>query len=154
MYSYDISVAWTGNRGTGTSGYRAYDRDHDVNADGRPTIAGSSEPAFRGDRSRWNPELARVSDDHGFLTPDHDFALRVFPDETPLPVLDCAGDRVYDLNYGKPVQEGDQRPAVLVPARDGLGRRQAEDDLRAVRGHRGRGGGAAGRPRGADAARA
>jgi len=57
MHSYDISVAWTGNRGTGTSGYRAYDRDHDVNADGRPTIAGSSEPAFRGDRSRWNPEL-------------------------------------------------------------------------------------------------
>jgi hypothetical protein len=48
-------------------------------------------------------------------------------------VLDCTGDRVYDLNCGESVQEGDQRPAVLVPAGDGLGRRQAEDDLRAVR---------------------
>ena len=63
----------------------------------------------------------------------------------------CVG---YDLNCGEPVQEGDQRPAVLVPARDGLGRRQAEDGFREVCGHRGRGGGAAGCSRGADGARA
>jgi uncharacterized protein (DUF1810 family)/organic hydroperoxide reductase OsmC/OhrA len=56
-HSYDISVSWTGNRGTGTSGYRGYGRDHDLSADGLPTIAGSSDPAFRGDRGRWNPEL-------------------------------------------------------------------------------------------------
>jgi organic hydroperoxide reductase OsmC/OhrA len=56
-HNYDVSLTWTGNRGTGTSGYRAYDRDHDVMADGRPTIAGSSDPAFRGDPGRWNPEL-------------------------------------------------------------------------------------------------
>lgn len=57
IYGYDISVVWTGNRGTGTSGYRAYSREHDVNAGGRPVIAGSSEPLFRGDPARWNPEL-------------------------------------------------------------------------------------------------
>jgi organic hydroperoxide reductase OsmC/OhrA len=57
IHSYDISVAWTGNRGTGTSGYRAYARDHDVAAEGRPMIAASSEPLFRGDPARWNPEL-------------------------------------------------------------------------------------------------
>jgi organic hydroperoxide reductase OsmC/OhrA len=56
-HGYDISVVWTGNRGTGTSGYRAYSRDHDVSAGGRPAIAGSSEPLFRGDPARWNPEL-------------------------------------------------------------------------------------------------
>jgi organic hydroperoxide reductase OsmC/OhrA len=56
-HSYDVSVAWTGNRGTGTSGYLAYEHDHDVSAAGLPTIAGSSDPAFRGDPSRWNPEL-------------------------------------------------------------------------------------------------
>jgi organic hydroperoxide reductase OsmC/OhrA len=56
-HTYDVWVSWTGNRGTGTSGYRAYDRDHDVSAHGRPTIAGSSDPAFRGDARRWNPEL-------------------------------------------------------------------------------------------------
>src|SRR5215467_10007308 len=57
IHSYDISVTWTGNRGTGTSGHRAYGRDHDVTAEGRPVIAASSEPHFRGDPARWNPEL-------------------------------------------------------------------------------------------------
>jgi organic hydroperoxide reductase OsmC/OhrA len=61
IHSYAVSVTWTGNRGTGTSGYRAYDRDHDVAADGRPVIAASSEPLFRGDPARWNPELELVA---------------------------------------------------------------------------------------------
>jgi organic hydroperoxide reductase OsmC/OhrA len=56
-HSYAVTVTWTGNQGTGTSGYRAYSRDHEVFADGPATIAGSSDPAFRGDRTRWNPEL-------------------------------------------------------------------------------------------------
>jgi organic hydroperoxide reductase OsmC/OhrA len=58
---YGVSVSWTGNRGTGTSGYREYSRDHQVTAEGRPPIAGSSDPAFRGDPGRWNPELELVA---------------------------------------------------------------------------------------------
>ena len=58
---YETVVTWTGNRGTGTSSYRDYDRDHDVTADGRAMIAGSSDPAFRGDPARWNPELLLVA---------------------------------------------------------------------------------------------
>ena len=57
MHDYDVSVAWTGNRGAGTSEYRGYDRDHEVHANGRAAIAASSDPAFRGDPGRWNPEL-------------------------------------------------------------------------------------------------
>ena len=57
MHSYAVAVTWTGNQGTGTSGYLDYSRDHDVSADGPPTIAASSDPAFRGDQARWNPEL-------------------------------------------------------------------------------------------------
>jgi organic hydroperoxide reductase OsmC/OhrA len=56
-HSYEVTVTWTGSRGTGTSGYHAYARDHDVAAEGRPVIAASSEPLFRGDPTRWNPEL-------------------------------------------------------------------------------------------------
>lgn len=55
-HSYEVSVHWTGDRGTGTSGYRDYGRDHDVSADGKADIAGSADPTFRGDRDRWNPE--------------------------------------------------------------------------------------------------
>lgn len=55
-HHYDVSITWTGNRGTGTSGYRDFARDHEVTAPGRPPIPGSSDPAFRGDPARWNPE--------------------------------------------------------------------------------------------------
>lgn len=55
-HRYRTRVTWTGNRGTGTSGYRDFDRAHEASADGKPTIPGSSDPAFRGDAQRWNPE--------------------------------------------------------------------------------------------------
>lgn len=43
-HHYELDVTWIGNTGTGTSGYREYDRAHDVSADGKPTIAGSADP--------------------------------------------------------------------------------------------------------------
>jgi len=60
-HTYSLSLEWTGNRGTGTSGYRDYSRDHVVAHATAPPIAGSSDPAFRGDRSRWNPEQLLVA---------------------------------------------------------------------------------------------
>jgi organic hydroperoxide reductase OsmC/OhrA len=61
LHRYQTVVTWTGNLGTGTSGYRDYSRDHEVSANGPPIMAGSSDPAFRGDPSRWNPELLLVA---------------------------------------------------------------------------------------------
>ncbi|MEV6345864.1 OsmC family protein [Actinoplanes sp. NPDC051851] len=55
-HRYEVSVTWTGNTGTGTSGYRDYSRAHDVTAAGKEPIAGSADPTFRGDPARWNPE--------------------------------------------------------------------------------------------------
>ncbi len=55
-HSYSVTIDWTGNLGSGTSGYTAYRRDYRVSAAGKPPIAGSSDPAFRGDGARWNPE--------------------------------------------------------------------------------------------------
>ena len=60
-HSYPVRVEWTGDRGTGTSNYRAYGREHVLSADGRPDIQGSSDPAFRGDPARWNPEQLLVA---------------------------------------------------------------------------------------------
>jgi organic hydroperoxide reductase OsmC/OhrA len=56
IHHYRVTVAWTGNRGSGTSGYRDYDRDHCIRADGKPDLPGSSDPAFCGNPARWNPE--------------------------------------------------------------------------------------------------
>ena len=55
-HTYSASVTWTGNTGTGTSGYRAYDREHVIHIDRKPDITGSADPAFRGDATRHNPE--------------------------------------------------------------------------------------------------
>lgn len=54
-HTYDLSVTWTGNQGTGTSSYAGYARDHAVTAAGPTPVAGSADPAFRGDPARWNP---------------------------------------------------------------------------------------------------
>lgn len=60
-HQYRTTLRWTGNTGSGTSGYRSYARSHDLLAKGKPPIAASSDPAFRGDASRWNPEELLVA---------------------------------------------------------------------------------------------
>lgn len=66
-HSYQVAIQWQGNRGTGTSDYRSYGREHIVSAAGKHEIEGSADRAFRGDTSRWNPEellLAALSQCH------------------------------------------------------------------------------------------
>lgn len=55
-HSYRAAVTWTGNRGDGTASYAAYGRDYTVAIAGKPDLLGSSDPAFRGDPARYNPE--------------------------------------------------------------------------------------------------
>ncbi len=55
-------MTWTGNTGSGTSSYRAYSRDHTIESpDKKTSIAGSSDPHFRGDGGRYNPEELLVA---------------------------------------------------------------------------------------------
>jgi organic hydroperoxide reductase OsmC/OhrA len=61
LHSYMTTVTWTGNLGSGTSGYRDYQRAHSISSAGKEPIAGSSDPTFRGDRTRWNPEELLVA---------------------------------------------------------------------------------------------
>lgn len=60
-HRYPAVVEWTGNRGPGTASYRAYDRAHLILIAGKAKIAGSADPAFRGDPSRHNPEELLVA---------------------------------------------------------------------------------------------
>jgi organic hydroperoxide reductase OsmC/OhrA len=60
-HRYDLTVEWTGDRGTGTRSYAGYGRDHIIHAEGRPKIRGSADPGFRGEDSRWNPEQLFVA---------------------------------------------------------------------------------------------
>lgn len=57
VHRYEVRTIWTGNTGEETASYRAYKRDHEISGpDKQTTIPGSSDPAFRGDPSRYNPE--------------------------------------------------------------------------------------------------
>ena len=60
-HHYAVTVDWTGNKGSGTSGYAAYARAHEIRSGGKPTIPGSSDPSFRGDPARYNPEELLVA---------------------------------------------------------------------------------------------
>jgi organic hydroperoxide reductase OsmC/OhrA len=56
QHTYTVRLDWTGNLGSGTLAYGAYSRAHELTAPGKAAIAGSSDPIFRGDAARWNPE--------------------------------------------------------------------------------------------------
>ncbi len=60
LHAYSVTVTWTGNKGTGTTGYKDYSRAFELEAEGKHSIAGSSDPVFRGDDGRWNPEQLLV----------------------------------------------------------------------------------------------
>ena len=61
VHHYNVQTAWTGNRGEGTRDYKAYDRSHVITIEGKADIQGSSDPSFRGDRSKHSPEDLFVS---------------------------------------------------------------------------------------------
>lgn len=61
QHDFTAKVTWTGNRGTGTSAYRAYDRTWEVQTPGKPPIACSNDPALGGDPALHNPEDLLIS---------------------------------------------------------------------------------------------
>src|SRR5216683_635549 len=66
-HNYHTKLQWTCNTGNGTSSYRGYERAHRISIQGKPEIDCSSDPSFRGDRSKYNPEelfLASLSSCH------------------------------------------------------------------------------------------
>lgn len=66
-HEYVARIAWTGNRGSGTSAYRAYDRNWRVETPGKPVIECSNDPLLGGDPALHNPEdmlLASLSACH------------------------------------------------------------------------------------------
>jgi organic hydroperoxide reductase OsmC/OhrA len=61
-HHYNVQLKWTGDLGRGTADYRSYSRDHEFTAAGKVApVQGSSDPAFRGDGTRYNPEELLVS---------------------------------------------------------------------------------------------
>lgn len=68
LHNYTLQLKWIGNTGQGTKRYTSYDRAYTISARDKYTdIQGSSDPSFRGDPNKYNPEelfLASLSSCH------------------------------------------------------------------------------------------
>jgi organic hydroperoxide reductase OsmC/OhrA len=60
-HTYGTFVHWSAAGGEGTTNYRSYSRDHTIGGADKPEIAASSEPSFRGNPARYNPEELLVA---------------------------------------------------------------------------------------------
>lgn len=60
-HHYKATVVWTGNKGIGTTNYQSYEREHIISIEKKRDILGSSDPDFRGDNTKHNPEELLVS---------------------------------------------------------------------------------------------
>ena len=60
-HTYRTHVRWAASSGEGTKSYGSYSRDHAIGAPGKPEIAASSDPAFRGNPAHHNPEELLVA---------------------------------------------------------------------------------------------
>lgn len=56
IHKFPTHIKWTGNRGSGTSTYKAYDRTWDMSASGKDIIHCSNDPMLGGNPSKYNPE--------------------------------------------------------------------------------------------------
>lgn len=66
-HNYKATITWTGNKGTGTDNYKNYERNHTISIENKCDILGTSDPAFRGDKTKHNPEdllLSSISSCH------------------------------------------------------------------------------------------
>jgi organic hydroperoxide reductase OsmC/OhrA len=128
-HNYETTTTWTGNRGDGTAGYRSYDRAHQTETTGRPPIAASSDPAFRGDPQRWNPELLLVA----ALSQCHLLSYLHRCANSGVVVTgyvdDASGSMVETTNGGGHFEEVVLRPVVTVASADMLARaRELHDE--------------------------
>jgi len=55
-HRYHVKLNWTDENGKGTTSYTDYSRNHQANVKGKPALQLSSDQAFRGDATKYNPE--------------------------------------------------------------------------------------------------
>lgn len=123
-HHYATTLTWTGNTGTGTSGYRAYSRAHESAVPGKPVLAATSDPAFRGDPARWNPEELLVAS----LSSCHMLWFPHLASEAGI-VVSAYTDAAAGTMTEEPGGEGQFREVVLRPV---VTIRAGDDEARAM----------------------
>jgi organic hydroperoxide reductase OsmC/OhrA len=117
-HHYAVTIEWEGNRGSGTSDYKAYGREHSISAEGKHPIEGSSDRTFRGNADRWNPEellLAALSQCHLLsylhVAASHGIVVTAYSDH-------AIGTMEQTANGGGHFTSATLRPVVTIAAGD------------------------------------
>ena len=56
LHTYKSKIIWTGNTGTETTDYKSYEHSHIISIENKVDIQATSDTAFRGDKTKHNPE--------------------------------------------------------------------------------------------------
>ncbi|HUP49465.1 MAG TPA: OsmC family protein, partial [Thermoanaerobaculia bacterium] len=117
-HHYQARLIWEGNLGEGTSSYAVYGRQYRVVIDGKPELAGSANPAFRGQPDKYDPEdlfLAAISACHmlSYLALCARGGIRVVAYEDR-----ASGTLLLDGSGGGRFEEVTLRPAVTIAGGD------------------------------------
>lgn len=117
-HHFRATVQWSGNRGTGTSSYKAYGRENLISSEGKPSIEGSSARVFHGNAERWNPEellIAALSECHMLsylhVAASHSIVVTAYTD-------DATGTMRMGANDGGQFTEVTLRPQVTIGSGD------------------------------------
>jgi organic hydroperoxide reductase OsmC/OhrA len=113
-HRYTARLIWEGNLGEGTAGYASYGRQYRVSIEGKPDLAGSADPTFRGEADKHNPEdlfLASISSCHmlTYLALCARGGIRVLGYED-----DAAATMTVDANGGGRFEEVVLHPRVTI----------------------------------------
>lgn len=119
-HQYKTRLVWTGNKGSGTMDYRSYDRDFVISIANKEPIAGSSDSAFMGDKTKYNPEdllLSSISSCHMLwylhLCSKHEIVVLEYSD-------DAVGTMVERADGSGHFKEVWLRPEVVISNREQL----------------------------------
>lgn len=117
-HEYRIGVTWTGNLGSGTSGYRDFTRDTVVSAAGLPDLLTSADRPFHGSAERWNPELLLLAS----LAQCHLLSYLYVATRAGIVVVEYTDDPIARLvtrpDGGGSIVEATLRPSVTIAGGD------------------------------------
>lgn len=107
-HHYKIHVAWSDK--VGTAAYSAFTRDHVLHIDGKPDLAMSADPAFRGDLAKHNPEellVASLSSCHMLwylaLCATHGITVTAYEDDATGTLTEAEGGRFVEVTLNPKV---------------------------------------------------
>lgn len=114
-HHYEAKVTWGAESGGSTKDYKSYSRNHEVSFSGKPPLALSADPAFRGDPARLNPEdclVASLASCHMLSY----LALAALQGVEVLAYEDAASGTMLQEGQGGRFSEVVLRPAVTISA--------------------------------------